>query len=383
MRGGVLFIWVRVVGLFVSVVLIYLAQALIITRVARFLDCSRVIFYLFIVLWDISHEVFLQLLAWCCWGSINLSSIVSLYPHKTAQAQLQLSSLSTANTPLLPCHGQCQRRSHCVAPNFNAERSSPQTAGDLNISNYTILNTFKKQRIWLYAACPDTLTPLSIVNSTLTKIQSKTWTRFPTSNTLKRSQTRSLNHHHLLCRGRKHTPPPALRWAITLSSHGNTTLRVTLKRTYRTIPTTHLRRMKSTNISSVGSRRRVSRRTMTTCWRKNTPLCISQASRRGMASRSSWLACQVIRLSGSGNYTPSRIWEGMTIINGLSNARVETSSKHEIVDAAANLRRGSHLRPSALLCQRYTTKTPLYWNAHCGLVVGDTGKQRYSRIITC
>ena len=63
MHGGVLFVWVRVVGLFVSFVLIYLSQALIITRVARFLDCSGLIFYLFIVLWDITHAVFLQLLA--------------------------------------------------------------------------------------------------------------------------------------------------------------------------------------------------------------------------------------------------------------------------------------------------------------------------------
>jgi hypothetical protein len=29
--------------------------------------------------------------------------------------------------------------------------------------------------------------------------------------------------------------------------------------------------------------------------------------KNGMASRSSWLACQMIRLSGSGNYTLSRI----------------------------------------------------------------------------
>jgi len=49
MRGGVLFVWVRVVGLFVSFVLINLSQALIFTRVARFLDCSGFIFHLFIV----------------------------------------------------------------------------------------------------------------------------------------------------------------------------------------------------------------------------------------------------------------------------------------------------------------------------------------------
>jgi len=58
-----LFVWVRVVGLFVSFHLIYLSQAFIITRVARFLDCSGFIFYLFIVIWDIAHAVFFQLLA--------------------------------------------------------------------------------------------------------------------------------------------------------------------------------------------------------------------------------------------------------------------------------------------------------------------------------
>jgi len=62
MHGGVLFVWVRVVGLLVSIVLIYLSQGLIITRIARFLDCSRFIVYLFIVLWHIAHAVFLQLL---------------------------------------------------------------------------------------------------------------------------------------------------------------------------------------------------------------------------------------------------------------------------------------------------------------------------------
>jgi hypothetical protein len=35
----------------------------------------------------------------------------------------------------------------------------------------------------------------------------------------------------------------------------------------------------------------------------------------------------MMRLSVSGNYTPSRIWDGMTITNGLSNTGVETSSK--------------------------------------------------------
>ena len=58
-----MFVWVRVVGLFVCCVLIYLSQALIITRVARFLDCLGFISYLFIVLLDITHAVIWQLLA--------------------------------------------------------------------------------------------------------------------------------------------------------------------------------------------------------------------------------------------------------------------------------------------------------------------------------
>ena len=43
-HGGVWFVWVRVVGLFVSFVLMYSSQALIITCVARFLDYLGFIF---------------------------------------------------------------------------------------------------------------------------------------------------------------------------------------------------------------------------------------------------------------------------------------------------------------------------------------------------
>jgi len=165
------------------------------------------------------------------------------------------------------------------------------------------------------------------MNSTLTNSQSKTWTRFPTANTFKTSQTRNLNQRHLFCRRQKHALAPVHRWASILLSHGNATLRVALRRTYRTIPTTGLRRVKNTNISSVRWRRGVWRRTMTTWWRKRTPLCVSQASKTGMACRSLWLASQMSRLSGSGNDTLSRIWDAMTITNGLSNTGVETSSK--------------------------------------------------------
>ena len=116
------------------------------------------------------------------------------------------------------------------APNFHAERRSPQTAGDLNISNFTILDTFKlrARTIRLFAARPDALNPLSVVNSTLTMIQLKSWMHFPTSNTLKTSQNRSLNHCDLLCHGKRYTPAPALRRLITLLSLGNATLRVSL-----------------------------------------------------------------------------------------------------------------------------------------------------------
>jgi len=102
-------------------------------------------------------------------------------------------------------------------------------------------------------------------------------------------------------------------------------LRVALRRTYKTIPTTCWPRMKSTNIFSEGSRRRAWRRTITMCWRKTTLLCISESSKMGMVSSSSWLACQMIRLLGSCNYTLSRIWDGITITKAPSTTAVKTS----------------------------------------------------------
>jgi len=224
-------------------------------------------------------------------------------------------------TPLLACRRQYQRRPLFISKNFHAERSSPQKAGDLHISNSTILNTFK------FAGRRDLLIPLSIGTLTLTKIQSKALTRFPFSNTLNSLQTSNFNHYPLRCRGQTYSLVLALRWTMTLLSYEKAMLRVAFRRTYKIIPTTHLRSVKSTNISSVGSRRRAWRRTVTTCWRKKTPLCVSQASNMDMASRCSWLACQMIRISGSGNYTVSRILDGMTITNTLSNTGVETSSK--------------------------------------------------------
>jgi hypothetical protein len=53
---------------------------------------------------------------------------------------------------------------------------------------------------------PNVVNLLSVVNSTLTGIQSKTCTHFPTSNTLKTPQTRSLNYRHL-CWGPKYISP--------------------------------------------------------------------------------------------------------------------------------------------------------------------------------
>jgi len=135
------------------------------------------------------------------------------------------------------------------------------------------------------------------------------------------------NHRHLLCGDRKHCQVPVLHLAIRLLSHGNAMLTVAFRRTYSTIATTRLQRVKSTSISSVGWRREVWRCTMTTCWRKKTPLFVSQASKTVMASRSWYLPSQMIRLSGSGNNTLSSLWDGITITNGLSNTGVDTSSK--------------------------------------------------------
>jgi len=227
------------------------------------------------------------------------------------------------------CRRQCQRRPLSVALNFHAERSSLQTAGDLNITNHTILNTFKlyARRIRRFASLPEMMSPLSSFNPPPTKIQLKTWACFPTSNTFNTSLTLSLNHRHLLRRQQTYTLAPLLRCSIILLSNGNTMLRVALRRTFKTMPTSCLRRVQSTNISSVGSRWKAWWRTMTKCWWKKWPLCVSQASKMVIASRHLWLALQMIRLSGSGNYTLSRIWDGITITNALSNTEVETSSK--------------------------------------------------------
>jgi len=218
-------------------------------------------------------------------------SVVSVQPHQAAQAQLQCLSLVTVYTPLLAWCRQCQRRPLSVDPNLHAKRSSPQTAGNLNISNYTLLNTFKlhTRRIWQFSACFNALDLLSIWNSMLRQIQSKTWPLLPRSNMLEASQTRSLNHHYLLWKEWKYTPASVLRRPIGLRRYANITFRVALKQTYKTISNTHLRRVKSTILIWVGSSSRVWRFTMAMCWEKNTLLCVSQATTTEMASTSLWL----------------------------------------------------------------------------------------------
>jgi len=173
----------------------------------------------------------------------------------------------------------------------------------------------------------DALNPLRILNPTLTLSRSKTWMRFPTPNLSKPSQTNTINHRHLLFRRLNYSQAAELRWGISLLNQGNATLSVALRWTYETIPTARSRCVVSPTLSRVGSRRMTWIHTMTTCWTKETPLCISQASKTAIVSRSSWITCQMIRLSGSGNYTLSTIWDWMTITNALSNTWVMTSSK--------------------------------------------------------
>jgi hypothetical protein len=154
---------------------------------------------------------------------------------------------------------------------------------------------------------PNAFNPLCIVNTTLRMIQWKTRTHFPLSNTLESSQTHSLIYRHLLRRKLKYTPAPALPRLTAMPSAGNSTLRVAMRLTHKSISTTRLRRMESTNIFSVESRRNAGRRILTMCGRKTTPLCVSQASKMGMASKSLWLACPIIGLLGSGKYIVLRI----------------------------------------------------------------------------
>jgi len=112
-----------------------------------------------------------------------------------------------------------------------------------------------------------------------------------------------------------------------LLSHGNAMLRVSLKPIYKSIPSTHVPCMERANICSLGSRRREWRCTMTTCWRNKSVRCFSQLSNMGIVSRTSRQACEMITLSGCGNYTLLRIWDGMTYTNALPDTGVDTSSE--------------------------------------------------------
>jgi hypothetical protein len=74
---------------------------------------------------------------------MNLSSVESLCPQLTAQGQEQLSSLSTVHTPFIAGRRQSQKGPTFIASNFHAKSSSPLTPVDLNISQYTVLNTIQ------------------------------------------------------------------------------------------------------------------------------------------------------------------------------------------------------------------------------------------------
>lgn len=162
------------------------------------------------------------------------------------------------NTPRFACSQQCQRTPLSVAPNCHSERHFPQTAGDLNLSNHLVMNSIKLHArcLSLFAECPDALNLLSAVNSILNMVQSKSWMRFPTSNSLKSLQTRNVNLHHRPCCRRKHTPALVLSAVITFLSHAHVTLGVAMGQTFKTFPPTHLRCLKSSNISTVESKRR-------------------------------------------------------------------------------------------------------------------------------
>jgi len=129
----------RVLVLFISVLPIHPSQALIVTRIVRFLDRSWCILFtgFELVLFDLlfygtSHmQCFCN--SWCVRNvlvmalrlntSVQLAeSIVSLHPHQAVRAQHQLASISAVYTPLLACRQQCQEKTPFHCPNFSCRK---------------------------------------------------------------------------------------------------------------------------------------------------------------------------------------------------------------------------------------------------------------------
>ena len=175
-------------------------------------------FILFIVLRDIAHAAFLQLLE--CkeppFDGVEAQKISQIsWKYHDLTPHTRLLRPSTNFSPILQC---ILHSSYVVDTGREDHFPWPQIlVPKLNISNYTILDTFKlhSRRIWPFPGCPDALNPLSFMHSTLLMIQSKTWTHFPTLDTLKTLLTWRLNHG-LLWSGWKHSSVPLLHWALTL-----------------------------------------------------------------------------------------------------------------------------------------------------------------------
>jgi hypothetical protein len=66
-------------------------------------------------------------------------------PHCSGPAPTFVPFYSEYSTP--PVSSTMPEKTNSVDLNFHSKRGSPQTAGDLTISNYTVLNPFKLQRI--------------------------------------------------------------------------------------------------------------------------------------------------------------------------------------------------------------------------------------------
>jgi hypothetical protein len=266
---------------------------------------------------------------WWYWSSINLSSNLKVSWASTLGCWGAAPTFVVCYTQYsTPCvSSTLPEKPPLLCAEFSFRKMFISDRWQILISHYTILNTFKlhARRIWPSAARPDTLYMPCMVYWTQSKIESKTETLVATSNLLKISQIRSLDHRDLLCRGQTHTLAPVLHWAMTLLSHGNAMLMVALRQNCRSIPTTCLWGVKSTNISGVESRKSVWRHTMRMFARKITQICVSEASKMRIASRSLWLAWQMIQLSGSGNYTLSRIAEAMTITHTPSYTWLQIS----------------------------------------------------------